>query len=80
MSFLSQCVSLSRMTLKERAHKLIDAMPDDSPSLRDLCENLALNKAVQEGLDDVAAGRVYPAEQVLSELQQRWAKRRSKSS
>ena len=68
------------MTLKERAHKLIDAMPDDSPSLQEICESLALKKAIQEGLDDVAAGRVYPAEEVLAELKQRWAKRRSKSS
>ncbi len=68
------------MTLKERAHQLIDAMPDDSPSLHEICENLALRNAIQEGLDDVAAGRVYPAEQVLAELKQRWAKRRSKSS
>lgn len=67
------------MTLKERAHKLIDAMPDDSQSLREICESLALKKAIQKGLDDVAAGRVYPAEEVLAELKQRWAKRRAKS-
>lgn len=74
------CVSLSCMTLKERAHKLIDAMPDDSPSLLEICENLALQKAIQEGLDDLAAGRVHPADAVLGELKQRWAERRSKSS
>ena len=78
MSFPPPCASLPRMTLKD-AHKLIDAMPDDSPSLRDLCENLALNKAIQEGLDDIAAGRVYSLEEVEAEFQQRWKQERSKS-
>ena len=67
------------MTLKERAHKLIDAMPDDSPSLREICENLALKKAIQEGLDDIAAGRVYPLEEVEREFQERWARQQTKS-
>ena len=67
------------MTLKERAHKLIDAMPDDSPSLRDLCENLALNKAIQEGLADIAAGRICSLEEVEAEFQERWKEEHSKS-
>ena len=79
MSFPPQCASLPRMTLKERAHKLIDAMPDDSPSLREICENLALNKAIQEGLDDIAAGRVFSLDEVEAEFQERWKQRRSKS-
>lgn len=32
----------------------------------------ALRASIQEGLDDIAAGRVYPAEQVLKELRARY--------
>ena len=68
------------MTLKQEVIKLIGQLPDDSPSLREICEKLALEKAIDEGLEDVRVGRVYPAGQVISELKARWAKRRSKSS
>jgi len=68
------------MTLKERAHQLVDSIPDDSPCLREVCEQLALEKAIDEGLEDLRGGRVIPAEEAIKELRERWAKRDSKLS
>jgi len=66
------------MTLKERVHKLVDATPDDSPSLEEVCETLALNQAVRDATEQIKSGEFKSIEQVKAEFETRWAKRRSK--
>ena len=65
------------MTIKEYAHKLVDALPDDSPLLRDFTESLRLNRALGEAMDDVREGRTMSAEQFLAKVEARWPKKLS---
>jgi hypothetical protein len=60
------------MTLKQEVLELIDELPEDSVSLRDIRESLRLNKALDEAKEDVRAGRVYTSEEVLAEINKRW--------
>jgi hypothetical protein len=52
-------------SLKEEVHQLIDKMPDDSQYLRDLLETLRLNQAIAEAQEDVKAGRLISADDML---------------
>ena len=54
-------------TLKEEAHRLIDALPDGA-TWDDLMYGLYVREAVQRGLDDSDAGRVVPVEDVRARL------------
>ena len=80
MQFEKFHATVTAMTLKERTHLLVEAMPEDSPRLREVCEQLAQEKAIEDGLQDLRAGRVIPAEEAIKELRERWAKRDLKSS
>jgi hypothetical protein len=60
------------MTLKEQIHELVDVMPDDSPVLLELREQLRLNQALVEAMEDVRAGRVYEADEFMAKVEQRW--------
>lgn len=66
------------MTLKERVIKLVEATPEDSPSLEDVCETLALNQAIRDATESIKRGEFKTLEQVKAEFEARWAKRRSK--
>lgn len=57
----------SILALKQEAHKLIDQLPDDA-SWQDLIYRLAVRADIEAGLQDSAAGRVMPADDVLKEF------------
>jgi predicted transcriptional regulator len=54
-------------TAKHIAHELIEQLPDDA-SWEDILYALYVRQQIEEGLDDVAAGRVTPQEDVRAEL------------
>jgi hypothetical protein len=51
------------IAFKQRAHELIDALPDDA-TWRDLLYALELRVDVETGLSDANAGRVVEVEQL----------------
>jgi predicted transcriptional regulator len=57
----------SILALKQEAHKLIDQLPDDA-SWQDLIYRLAVRADIEAGLQDSAAGRVTPVDDVLKEF------------
>ena len=59
------------MSVKETVHKWIDEMPDDAPRLLDLYEQARLSEAIEEGMADVRAGRVYSIEEVRQRREER---------
>ena len=61
-------------TLKEQVHQLIDDMPDDSQYLKDLLETLRLNQAIAEANEDVKAGRLIEADDMLKWAEEKWQK------
>ena len=46
-------------------------MPDDAPRLLDLYEQARLSEAIEEGMADVRAGRVYSIEEVRQRREER---------
>ena len=50
-----------------------DQLPDDC-SLDDVLYHLYVIQKVQAGMEDVAAGRLIPHEEVAEELRSRWVK------
>lgn len=56
------------MTVKEKVHKLVDHLPDDS-SFDEILKELAFSRMVERGLDDVAQGRVISDEQMGREIE-----------
>ena len=56
-----------RATLKEEAHRLIDALPDEA-TWDDLMYGLYVREAVERGLADSDADRVIPVEDVRARL------------
>ena len=65
------------MSVKEAVHKLVDEMPDDAPELLDFYERARLSRAIEEGMADVRAGRVYPIEEVMERYEERCRARNS---
>ena len=65
------------MSVKEAVHKLVDEMPDDAPELLDFYERARLSRAIEEGMEDVRAGRVYPIEEVIARYEERCRARNS---
>ncbi len=60
------------MTLKQQVHALIDELPDDSASLREIRESLRLQKALDEAEEDVRCGRLYTSEEFMAKVNERW--------
>jgi hypothetical protein len=54
------------IAFKQRAHELIDALPDDA-TWQDLVYALELRVDVETGLSDANAGRVVEVEQLRKE-------------
>ncbi len=52
---------------KQEAHKLIDQLPDNA-TWQDLIYRVAVRADIEIGLQDSAAGRVTPVEDVLKEF------------
>ncbi len=59
------------MRPKEAVRALLDRLPEDC-SLEDVLYHVYVLQSVEEGLEDVRAGRVIPHEQVVRELRRRW--------
>jgi hypothetical protein len=59
------------MTAKETVRALLDRLPDDC-SLDDVLYHLYVVQAIGEGLEDVAAGRVIPHDEVAAGLRRKW--------
>jgi predicted transcriptional regulator len=57
------------MAIKQRAHELIEALPDDT-TWQDLLYALELRGDVEAGLADAKAGRVTDAEDLRRQCQQ----------
>jgi predicted transcriptional regulator len=56
------------MTVKESVLATLAEMPD-SATLSEIIEQLCLQMAIEEGLQDVAAGRYYTQEEVMAHFQ-----------
>ena len=54
-------------TLKQKAHALIDQLPDDA-TWRDVAYRAAVRGDIEAGLADSAADRVTPLDELLKEL------------
>ena len=52
---------------KQEAHKLVDQLPDNA-TWQDLIYRVAVRADIEAGLQDSAAGRVTPVEDVLKEF------------
>ena len=63
------------MTLKQYAHELVDALPDDSPLLRDVTESLRLNRALGEAMEDIEEGRTMSADEFMAKVESKWPKK-----
>ncbi len=55
------------VTFRDEAHRLIDELPDNA-SWEDLIDRIYVRKAIETGLDEVAAGRTMPVEEVRRRL------------
>jgi len=65
------------MTLKQQIHHLVDELSDDSPLLAEVRENLRMNQAIGEAIEDVREGRSYGAEEFIAKVQERWPRQNS---
>lgn len=65
------------MSLKEEIHELVDELPEDSLSLREIRETLRLDKAIDAAKEDFRHGRFYTAEQFEAEIEKRWPRKPS---
>ncbi|MDB5969342.1 MAG: hypothetical protein JWQ90_1792 [Hydrocarboniphaga sp.] len=54
-------------TLKQKAHALIDQLPEDA-SWEDLAYEMELRASIDRGLADAKAGRMIPVEDLMKEL------------
>lgn len=52
---------------KKEAHKLVDQLPDTA-TWQDLAYRAAVRADIESGLQDSAAGRITPVEDVLKEF------------
>jgi predicted transcriptional regulator len=59
------------VTAKDTVRALLDRLPNDC-SLDDVMYHLYVVQAIGRGLDDGAAGRVIPHEQVAADLRHKW--------
>jgi hypothetical protein len=65
------------MTVKQQVLELIDELPDDSASLREIRESLRMSKAITDAREDIRQGNFYTAEEFMAEVEKRWPPRNS---
>ena len=65
------------MSVKETIHQWVDAIPDDSPGLRELYEEARLDLAIAEAKKSLAEKGGIPIEKVQRRFEERWPKRLS---
>ena len=65
------------MSVKETIHQWVDAIPDDSPGLRELYEEARLDLAIAEAKKSLAEKGGIPIEEVQRRFEERWHKRLS---
>lgn len=61
-------MSTNAITVKQKAHELIDELPDDA-TWDELAYRMAVRASIERGLADAAAGRVMPVDEVLKEFE-----------
>ena len=61
-------MSMNAITVKQKAHALIDELPDDA-TWDELAYRMAVRASIERGLADAEAGRVMPVDEVLREFQ-----------
>jgi predicted DNA-binding protein len=54
---------MSRTSIKEQAHELVDRLPEGA-SWEDLIREIYVREAVERGMEDVATGRVKGVREV----------------
>ena len=59
------------MKTKDTVRDLLDKLPDDC-TLEDVLYHLYVVQAVEQGLEDVEAGRTIPHEQVAEQMRRKW--------
>jgi predicted transcriptional regulator len=57
---------MSGSQLKEQAHKIVDALPDDA-TWEDLIYRLYVREAIEAGIQDAEMGRVIDVSEVRAE-------------
>jgi len=60
-------------TAKDQVHQILEMLPEDV-SLEDIQYHIYVRQKIQQGLDDVAAGRVVSHEEVQRRLE-KWLTR-----
>ena len=58
---------MSGSELKEQAHKIVDALPDDA-TWEDLIYRIYVREAVEAGIQDADAGRILDVADVRAEF------------
>lgn len=61
-------MSTNAITVKQKAHELIDELPDDA-TWDELAYRMAVRASIERGLADAEAGRVVPVDEVLKEFE-----------
>lgn len=61
-------MSMNAITVKQKAHELIDELPDDA-TWDELAYRMAVRASIERGLADAEAGRVVPVDEVLKEFE-----------
>ena len=61
-------MSVNATTVKQKAHELIDELPDDA-TWDELAYRMAVRASIERGLADAEAGRVMPVDEVLKEFE-----------
>ena len=61
-------MSMNAITVKQKAHELIDELPDDA-TWDELAYRMAVRASIERGLADAEAGRVMPVDEVLKEFE-----------
>jgi predicted transcriptional regulator len=56
-------------TTKEQVHKIVDELPD-SCTIRDVMYHLYLLEKINEGEEDIAAGRTIPHAAAMKEVEE----------
>jgi len=56
---------------KERVQELLEGLPDDC-TLEDVLYHLYVMQRIDRGLDEAAAGRTIPHEEVVEDLRRKW--------
>ena len=61
-------VSLDKVTAKQRIKNILEEQPEDA-SYEELLRELALDRMIESGLDDVRSGKTISHEEALRRIQ-----------